>query len=530
MLLHLRVQNLGLIQDAEIEPGPGLTVITGETGAGKTLLLGALRLLSGEPADPGYVGRFADSAQADGLFGTQPGELGVSRIVPREGRSRSHLDGTVVSAGALQDRLAGIVQIVGQHDQIELKKGRVILELIDANLNDAGRTLLQAYTAAWTDLQAHLEEQKLLGGSQRELARQLDLVRYQRTEIEAAGFSDGDDAELESHGLRLRNAGEIRENLQAALAAVEGIESNIGDLIAHLRKIRDLDPGTAPLTESAETLGYSFDDLSRELTSYAESLIDDPEAKSLIESRLNLLGTLKMKYGRTLREVIEFGEASKRKEEELAGLLDRAESIESEVERAWTRVRDSAAALSKARLEVAGTIEESTQTHLRDLALESSSVRFEFEEIEPGARGADRIKLLFSSHDSLEPGDLARIASGGELSRLVLAINLATGRGGAATLVFDEVDAGVGGATALAMARKLASLAKGQQVLCVTHLPQVAAFADTHYVVSRTEATASVAGCVGAARLAELSRMIAGLPESERGQQAAAELLELASK
>lgn len=528
MLVHLRAQNLGLIEAAEIEPGPGLTVITGETGAGKTLLLGALRLLMGDPADPQIVGPYAESAQADGLF-SDNSELGATRIVPREGRSRSYLEGTIVSAGVLQERLSERVQIVGQHDQLELKKPRVLLDLLDANLGPEGRDVRDAYSEAWISLQDVLAERKDLGGSQLELARQLDLARYQRREIEAAGFSPGEEGELERQNLRLRNAAEIRENLIAAVVALDGIESDVGELISRLRKIRELDPGAGVFAEVAESLGYSAHDLSRDLNASTESLIEDPETMALVESRLNVLGTLKMKYGRNLAEILEYGQEARQREEELAGLLERAESIESEVAHARARIDAIAAALTTARLEVARSIEAKAAAHLVDLALESSSIHFEFEPSEPGPTGTDRLKLLFASHEKLEPGDLARVASGGELSRLILAITLATGLGASPTLVFDEVDAGVGGATALAMARKLATLAARQQVLCVTHLPQVAAFADTHYVVTRTGATASVHRCEGADRLTELSRMIAGLPESERGQQAAAELLELAS-
>ncbi len=528
MLVHLRAQNLGLIRDAYVDPGPGLTVITGETGAGKTLLLGALRLLMGDSSDSAMVGAMAENAQADGLF-TGVSEMGVTRVVPRDGRSRSYIDGKVVSAKVLQKTLDKLVQVVGQHDQLELRKPRFVLDLLDSNLDDSGKKALHAYSETWATLQRALEEQQLLGGSQLELTRELDLVRYQTREISEAGFSQGDDDVLETQNLRLRNASEIRENLRGAIGALEVAESSVGDLISHLRKVTDLDRASAPVTEAAEGVGYAITEISRDLASNVESLVDDPGALADIESRLNLLGDLKMKYGRTLDEILSFWEKTSAREEELVRLLERGLSIDAEVRTSRKLLDDAGRKLAGARRFTADRLAKAIASHLNELAMDTASVVFDFSEIEPGPRGADRIQILFSSHASLVPGDLSKVASGGELSRLVLAVNLSSRGGGARTLVFDEVDAGVGGATALAMARKLASLAETQQVVCVTHLPQVAAFADSHFVVTRTGADAAVARADGEERLAELSRMIAGLPESDRGQQAAAELLELAA-
>ncbi|MEX1249072.1 MAG: AAA family ATPase, partial [Acidimicrobiia bacterium] len=276
MLEHLRARNLGLIRDAEIDPDPGLTVITGETGAGKTLLLGALRLLLGETSDSGVVGPFAESAQADGLF-VSGEELGVTRVVPGEGRSRSYLDGAVASTSALGERVGPLVEIVGQHDQLELRRPRYALSLLDANLDESGREALTAYREAWTDLQAKLEEASRLGGSGEELARELDLLQYQHNEITAAGFEPGDDVDLEHKERRLRNASEIRDHLAEAIDAVTIIDEASGDLVSRMRKIEALDPGAATLADAAESLAISATDLSRDLNSGVDDLVDDPE-------------------------------------------------------------------------------------------------------------------------------------------------------------------------------------------------------------------------------------------------------------
>jgi DNA repair protein RecN (Recombination protein N) len=529
MLEHLRARNLGLIRDAEIDPGPGLTVITGETGAGKTLLLGALRLLLGETSDASVVGPFGDSAQADGLF-VDDGELGITRIVPGSGRSRSYLDGAVASVEALAGRVGSLVEVVGQHDQLELKKPKHILGMLDSNLDGEGRELRDSYHLAWRTLQERLEEAAKLGGSDTELARELDLLQHQHREITEAGFAPGDDVGLEQKEKRLRNAAEIREHLAAAITAATTIDDASGELVSRLRKIESLDSGADVLAATAESLAITATDLNRDLAGSVDDLVDDPAALSEIEERLNLLGNLKRKYGKTVDEVLAFGKEAGERAIEVEVLLARASSIGAEVEDARAVVEEQARALSAARRTIADRISEEMVAHLREVGLDAATVTFHFDDAEPGPSGADRVEIHFASHAGLQPGPLTKVASGGELSRLILAISLSTSMSAESTLVFDEVDTGIGGATALAMGRKLADLAMGRQVLCVTHLPQVAAFADTHYVITRSGSEASVARVSGPGRLEELSRMIAGLPESERGQQAAVELLELSGK
>lgn len=530
MLEHLRARNLGLIRDAEIDPGAGLTVITGETGAGKTLLLGALRLLLGETSDPGVVGPFESAAQADGLFVSGGEELGVTRVVPGDGRSRSYLDGAVASASALVERVGTLVEIVGQHDQLELRKPRHTLSLLDSNLDVAGREVLERYRQAWRLLQEKLDEAGRLGGTGEELARELDLLQHQHREITAAGFEPGDDVDLEQKENRLRNASAIREHLGAAIDAAAVIDETSSELVARLRKVEGLDPAATGLADAAESLAISATDLHRDLTGGIDDLVDDPAALAGIEDRLNLLGELKRKYGKTVDDILLFGKQAGERARDVEHLLARASTIGEEVEAATKSVEKEAASLTGARRSCADRICAQMTSHLAEVGLESASVKFNFEPVEPGGTGADRVEIHFASHTGLQPGPLTKVASGGELSRLILALSLSTSISTESTLVFDEVDTGVGGATALAMGKKLADLASGRQVLCVTHLPQVAAFADTHYVITRTETEATVTLVSGADRLEELSRMIAGLPESERGQQAAIELLELSGK
>ena len=531
MLEHLRVANLGVLEDAAIDPSPGFTVITGETGAGKTLLLGGLRLILGGKADSGAVGPFADQAQVDGLFDLGEEQLGASRVVPGGGRSRAHLEGTIVSAAALQERLGALVDIVGQHDQLTLTRSSHLLELIDGALDDEGASARDAYRAAWADLEDSLARQEKLGGDQIALARELDLARYQATEIEKANLAPGLDEQLEVDVSRLRNVEEIREHLAETVRLTESMAEMAGELVSRLRKATGLDPALAELASVADGLAAGVSELSRESRSSSERLEADPARLEEMEEGLTAIGELKRKYGRTLDDVIAFGEAASRRVDELQALIDDADEIDSRIARARADVRARSEALRRARANSASDLSIRMHSHLSDLGLATARVSIDVKETDPGPSGADRLVMEFASDARLELGEVSSVASGGELSRLVLALRLTSRSEGAVTLVFDEVDTGIGGKTALAMGAKLAELAKSSQILCVTHLPQVAAHADTHYVVERpVDGPAGVRLLSGEDRVEEIARMLAGLPESEAGRTAAAELLESAWK
>lgn len=530
MLDELVVRNLGVIDEARLEPGPGLVVVTGETGAGKTLLLGALRTLLGDAARPDLVGPFGEEAVVEGRFlHPQRGEVAAARRMPRDGRSRAYLDGVVASAAALEEATAGLVEIVGQHDQLSLTRPQEARLMLDRLLSEAGREAFAAYREAWQQVQQLHADRDRLGGDRRALERERDLLGYQVGEIAAAGFRPGDDRELEQRAQRLRHAETLREQLATALAALEAAGEETGRGLGELRRAQRLDPGLQPTVELAGGVEAQLGELLVMLRTSLEELDTDPAEAEATERRVAQLADLRRKYGHTLDEVLVFGEQAAARLQELESLLQRADRIDREVAAAEAAMWKAAEQLREARREAAERLQREAVRHLRELGFNDPLVRVAVEAGTPQAGGADEVRIEFASDRRLRPGEVGKVASGGELSRLVLSLRLAAGAGSASTLAFDEVDAGVGGATALALGRKLAALAEGRQVLCVTHLPQVAAFADTHYVVERTGTTARVSRVEGAARLEELSRMLAGLPDSERGREAAAELLELAA-
>jgi DNA repair protein RecN (Recombination protein N) len=429
----------------------------------------------------------------------------------------------------MTDHTSGWVEIVGQHDQLSLTRAAELRAMVDRGLDRRGRQALEDYTSARRTLLNLEEDQALLGGDRMALARELDLVSYQAREIIAAGFSSGEDESLEASASRLRHAGEISSNLTVALEAIEQGLEGLGRAQSELRRATRLDPGLDTLSKALDSAVELVTEASRDVRRSAETALVDPEELARVETRLNLLGDLRRKYGHSLDEILDYGRRTSQRRSEISELLERAGRIDAELARAREELGAAGSSLASARSRAGRRLAAAARQHLLELGMSDPLVEVAVEEDECGPHGCDRTTIRFASDSRLQPGELARVASGGELSRLVLSFRLAAGAGDSQVLAFDEIDSGVGGATALALGRKLSGLGRGRQVLCVTHLPQVAAFASSHYVVEREGNRARVRQVDGAERQTELARMLAGLPESERGREAAAELLALAA-
>ena len=530
MLDELMVENLGIIERAQLQPGSGLVAFTGETGAGKTMLLGALRLLVGGPARGDLIGPYGDEARVEGRFVGMDGDELVAARTVAAGRSRAYFNGNMVTAGALEELGAGWVEMVAQHEKHGLGRPNEVRSLIDRALSADGLELVGEYRLAWDALSALRAERDRLGGDRRALERELDLVRYQAEEIRDAGFSPGDDEQLTAAAARLRHAEELAQRLGEAHAAIEKANDEIGGAALQVRKAADLDHTLGSLLDQSEGALAGLTELQRDLRVAYESIRTDPATAEATERRLAQLGDLRRKYGDTLEEVLEFEKGAGRRRDELAALLAGAEVLEAQLNQAEASVASIGTGLREARRASAEVIAAEAVRHLRELGMPAPVVRLVVEPADPGPAGADTARLVFVSDDRLDPAPVGRIASGGELSRLVLALRLAAGSGSVPILAFDEIDAGVGGKTALELGRKLASLARDRQVLCVTHLPQVAAFADRHFVINRTGTTVEVTSVEQGERLEELSRMLAGLPDSRQGRDHADELIAMAAR
>ena len=527
MLVELRVRDLGVIADLTLVLGPGMTALTGETGAGKTLLVEAIELLVGGKADPVLVRPGAAEAIVEGRFVAGDVETVVTRTVPAAGagRSRATIDGGMATLAALGETGAALVDLHGQHAHQSLLSPAVQRAALDAFAGvdhgplHAARRELREIAAALAGL----------GGDARARARELDLLRFQIAELDAADLRDPDEDEsLREEEERLADADAAREAAGAAhdaLVADGGAGDGVGAALAALAGR----PALAPLSERLVALQAELGDLGTELRSAAESMESDPERLAGLRARRQQLRDLQKKYGDTLAEVMAFAVEARARLGELESYEDRVAELEgrrSGVERA---AAEAAAALATTRRKAAPKLASAIEGHLRELALPRASIEVAVE----GEGPADDVSILFAANAGEPRLPLTKVASGGELARTMLAARLVL-TDAPPTLVFDEVDAGIGGSAAVAVGRSLAALAADHQVLVVTHLPQVAAFADAQVAVDKVERSgrtiASASLLDDAGRVVELSRMLSGQPESSTARDHAEELLATAAR
>jgi DNA repair protein RecN (Recombination protein N) len=528
MLEELSVRNLGILQSASFDVPGGLVVVTGETGTGKTLLMGALRLLAGENASRGAVGPGSDELTVSGRFVIDEVDVVVQRNVTTKGRSRAYLRGDISTASDLSRTIGTRVDIVAQHEGFRLATASGALTFLDGTLSAAASGTRRVYQQIYDTWRGLVDERERMGDDTRALEREREMAVFQAEEIAEAGFTVGEDADLQVRVDRLRNREEIADLLGAIDGVIQGdpgVVSLLGEAAKAVARLSRIDPSASPLVvqiEEAETL---VSDFAATVTRRAIDDAEADEALSVVEARIALLGHLRRKYGDSLEDILAFGKQAAARAGEIADLISRSATLDDDIAEAFAAVEVAARDLSEARTARAEEISASATQHLSDLGFEEPVVRFAITEIPPTAMGADRVSLLFASHSSLTPAPISKIASGGELSRLVLALRLAAGIDAAEIVAFDEIDAGVGGSTAREMGARLQELASDRQVFCVTHLPQVAAFADAHIVVEREGAVATARVLSDDERVDAIAQMLSGLPESQSGHSHAAELL-----
>ena len=527
MLEELAVKNLGLLENARIEPGPGLVVITGETGTGKTLLAGAVGLLMGWPARSGLIGPFGTEAEVEGRFSRAGEEVVLGRRLV-DGRSRAYRNGQMLTLREMADEGSGMVEMVAQHDHLTIGTESSTRLLLDRVLDGDGDQAKASYEQAWSalvDVRA-----RALSGDVRSLERARDLAAHESNEISTAGFAIGDDDRLMSGLARLRNAVALNEHLADAHQSALESQDALGELTEQLRRAANLDDTLGYLAEDAVGVGAQLFELLNAVRLAAESIEDDPQRLADDEARLARLADLRRKYGDSLDEILAYAVAAESRAADLDREISQAATYDADLEKAQGEARAAAATLNGARQRAAELLCRRAAEHLSELGFLSPHLSVDFEESELRAHGGSKITLRFASDDRLTPGPVGKVASGGELSRLVLALRLAGGVDDAPVIVFDEIDAGVGGRTALSLGRKLHALAHERQVFVVTHLPQVAAFGDSHFVVRRSEDRAEVHRVVDEDQIDEIARMLAGLEDSEQGREYAAQLVATARK
>lgn len=531
MLDEITARNLGLIDQAAVRISPRLTVITGETGTGKTLMLGALRMIRGDKTPKGIIGPADDSCDVSARFILDDEELVIRRVIDSS-RSRAYIDNTAAPAAALTELVGRRIAIIGQHDQLTITASTGVRTMVDRVLSDEGRTARAAYVDAWSSLRNVLAERDAIGGDPTALERERDTLAHQIAEIDAAAVLDGEEEALRSRAIRLRNADALAVELSSALDALGDDETGraLDTAINSLRRVQAIDANIDPLLTGLEDIGTSVNEVATQVARMLGDLRDDAEDLAVVEDRLALITSLNRRYGPTTEDVVTYRKTAGERHDELTESLDASETLEARLAEATAALDAAGSVLMGHRRTAAATISATARRDLTDLGFREPSVDILISAAPAGPLGADTASVSFASDAALEPGPISAIASGGELSRLVLALTLGSGASDAAVIAFDEIDTGIGGSTALAMGEKLASLAASRQVICVTHLPQVAAFADLHLTVTRSGTAAEIHQLDPEERLTELTRMLAGLSESETGRVHAEELLAIAQR
>lgn len=521
MLAELAVRNLGVISSARLVLGAGMTALTGETGAGKTLVVQAVQLLMGGRADPAMVRSGADEAVVEGRFVCSDGsERVLRRVIPAAGRSRAYLDGAMASAPELAELGIGLVDLHGQHQHQSLLRPRTQREALDR----WGGVDLRPLRAARDELRALVDNLEALGGDARARAQEMDLLKYQADEISAAQLDDPGELEqiAEREDLLADATAHLADGHAArqALSGDDGAIDKLGNAAAALAGR----PAFARTSDRLAAAAAELDDTVAQLRGVLDAIEDDPQALAEVRARHQMLRELTRKYGDTLAEVAAFGARAAERFSQLERHAELASELEAGIAAAQRRVDDEARAVAAARQAAAPGLADAVTGHLASLALAGGTLEVQV----TGDPPCDGVDLLFSANRGLPPGPMSKVASGGELARVMLALRLVL-TAGPPTLVFDEVDAGIGGEAALAVGQALASLTEHHQVLVVTHLPQVAAFAHHHVAVRKSDDGVSVASDLvavdGPDRVAELARMLAGQPSWDSGRQHASELL-----
>jgi DNA repair protein RecN (Recombination protein N) len=547
MLTELRVENLLLIERAELRLSAGLNVLTGETGAGKTVLAHALDLLLGGRAKPGIVRPGAAEAYVEGIFELAPelrDELGerlpadaeevvLARRIGADGRTRALVNGRSATLTDLRELAEPLLTFYGQHEHRRLTLAGAQLEILDGFCGDAHlarRAKVAAACGVAREARAALAELRELAGARE---RELDLLDYELAEIDAAGPTEDEVLALRSERERLQHLEALRGASLGAAEAVVADEAGIGALLAGagraLDSVHGIDGSLDGLAERWQALAIEADDVAGELRRYAEQLDAEPGRLEAVEERLAVLERLERKHGGSIASVLAHADACRQRRAELAGAELALEAASSRLADAERKLASGSAALRKARAAAGPNLAAAVRTRLAELAMKGASFEIELSDREPGPAGADAVEFLIAPNPGVPAGPLRETASGGELSRVMLALMGVAAHGGRATLVFDEVDAGIGGQTARAVGDQLRELAAGRQVLCITHLPQIASLAARHFSIAKdasvNPARATVIQLGAGDVVSELVRMLGADDESDGAARRHAEEL-----
>ncbi len=559
MLVELTIKDFAIIDNINISFGPGLNVFTGETGAGKSIILDAISLVLGDRASGDIIRASAEEAHVEAMFDVAAHKeiekvlseagigfsesLVIKRVVQRAGRNKIYINGSLATLVTLTEVGRRLIDIYGQNEHQSLTRPEEHVEALDAfgGFRRQRAEMSEAYRS-YVEIRNELDD---IAGESKGLSERREFLEFQLNEIRDASLRDGEDAATEKELHRLRNSEKIKGAMVEAERAIYSdsgsMSERLGSLIKNLKAAAALDERLAKTADTLEASLYQLEDAASSLRGYFGSMEYDPSRLEELEARVDLLNRLKRKYGPALNDVFQkMGSL----EAELAGLSDleeRARELSSKLASSREKAAALASGLSEARKTAAAGLKRKVEKELSDLGMKGAvfNVMIESERNPDGScrfneKGADRVLFYISANPGEEAKPLARIASGGELSRIMLAMKSVTSVGRVPILVFDEIDTGIGGAMAQVVGMKIKDVSRRHQVLCVTHLPQIAAFADKHFSVAKKTAsgktTASVRELAGGEKIEEISTLLGGLNVTEVTRKHASELIEAAGR
>jgi DNA repair protein RecN (Recombination protein N) len=545
VLRELHISGLGVIDDLDLELHPGLNVLTGETGTGKTMVTVGLQLALGRRGGATLVRAGAPAAKVQARFDAPPaavsagwaedGEVLLARTVTAEGRSTARVSGQLAPVSALAELAGELVEVHGQHDGQRLLSTAAQTRFLDRYAGADHLDAVEALRVEFGRLREARGALAELDERERDRERQMDLLAYQVREIEGASPRPGETEELKLEAARLDHAGRLLERASSAersLAAEDGAADALGSASAELRAAGEVDPAAEELAVRAFELSAAATELAVEVRTYRERLELDPSRLQAVRERIGALDALQRKYGNGEEEVLAFLDRARESLDALAGVEQERERAAAGVAERTERVAALATAVSDGRAIAAPELTRALRGELGELGMEGASIEVTLvPNPELGSGGAEHAAFVFSGTPGQPAQPLAKVASGGELSRTMLGCrSVLVDLDDVPTLIFDEVDAGIGGRAGVAVGRRLANLALARQVVVVTHLPQIASFADRHIRVRKDGGTASIEVLDDADRVEELSRMLAGLPGSDAATAHAEELLSEANR
>lgn len=535
MLCEVHITNLALIESLTLSFGRGLSVLTGETGAGKSIILQAIHLLSGGKASPSWIRSGADSATIEALFEIDDHHadlaailvasgfdtdttLILKRIISAKGRSRYYVNNSLATAKLVGELAENLLSVASQHDHQQLLVSRNHLDFIDA-VGDiwSRRQAFATLFDQWLESKAEYEE---LHGRERDKEQRKDFLGFQVREINEAAPLAEEDARLNMEKERLKAADDLLRLGRKSYTLLYEAVDPLAQVRKNLEQIAELDRSASPLAEEVAGLSFQLEDQLAALRDYVAGVPDEPLELESIMARLDILQQLKRKYGPELADVIEHGRRAAKELAELESLDERLDILREELARQEADLMEAAEDLSRLRRDTARTLQETIARELASLRLEQAAFEIHFAAREPvvsslSRTGLDRPAFMFSANPGEPVKPIAQIASGGELSRLMLALKcLLARKDQVETVIFDEVDAGISGKAAEAVARKIRELASHHQVICITHLPQIASYADDHYQVQKSVANnrtqSSIIQLDAENKIRELARMLDG--------------------